>query len=111
MIVADQAVYQFTRKLANEFGIDFDPQGSLLTGADQIVASEILAESQHILTKTSGVLYSGIGLKLDTNNNKAFSLLKADRSIYSIDENGVIVNEGPNITLVAGYQVINYCSY
>lgn len=110
MIVADQAVYSYTRKLANEFGIDFDPQGSYLTGSslpnNQIIASYILTESQRIISKTTGVIYSGVGLRLDPANNKAFSLLKADRSVYSLDENGVIVNEGPNITLVAGYQVV-----
>lgn len=109
MIVADPAIYSFTRKLANEFGIDFDPQGSYVMGGhnaqNQIIATDLLAESPLIFTKTTGISYTGIGLILDPNNNRAFSMLKADKNAFSIDENGVIVNEGPGITLVAGYQV------
>lgn len=105
MIVADPAIYAFTRKLANEFGIDFDPQGSQILGNN--IADNVLAESQLIFSKTSGVVYSGIGLRTDPSNNRAFSLLKADRSAFSLDENEVVVNDGPNITLVAGYQGLN----
>ena len=107
MIVADSSIFPFTRKLANEFGVDFDPQGSKVTdgnGEHKIVATDIISESDSIFAPTKGITYQGIGLKIDPKNNYAFSLLKADNKVYSIGENGNVVNEAPAI--VAAYQVI-----
>jgi hypothetical protein len=108
MIVADSAIFPFTRKLANEFGVDFDPQGSVVTaGKDshRIVATDILSESSTIFTPTKGVTYKGIGLNLDPKNNYLYPLLRGDNNVYSMNENGNIVNEAP--VIVAGYQVFS----
>lgn len=110
MIVADQAVFTNTRKLANEFGVDFDPQGSIVTdGVDNnTVATEVLDESELIISKTKGIVYSGVGLRLDPKNYFAFPLLKASENAFSVDEKGKVISEGASITLVAGYQVLLY---
>ena len=106
MIVADSAVYQYTRKLANEFGVDFEPQGSHISdGTDTVLSSNVFSESASIVSPTSGISYSGVGLRLDRTNNRVFPFLSANRSSYSVDENGVIINEGRNLVLTAAYQV------
>ena len=105
MIIADHAVFPFTRKLANEFGVDFDPQGSMVTDGNSfdIVSSEVLPEDVSLFSKTQGIAYKGIGLQTDPKNSYVFSILKSPESLFSVDDKGAVVNEAP--TLVAGYQV------
>ena len=108
MIMADSSVYLYTRKLANEFGVDFEPQGSRLvdgSGEAAVLSSNVFSESKSILSPTAGVAYSGVGLRLDGANNRVFPLLRANRSAYSVSENGAFISEGHNLVLVAGYQV------
>lgn len=109
MIIADSAVYPFTRKFANEFGVDFDPQSSTVTdGASfDVVATELLDEGNTLFGKTQGITYQGIGLHLDIKNPYVFPILRGAESDYSVDNMGEVVNEAP--VLVAGYQVkLNY---
>ena len=109
MIVADQTVTPFARRLANEFGVDFDSQGShILDGASfnkEILATEILSESEQIFSKTKGIVYSGIGLHLDAKNHQVFPILKPNINALALDENHTLTGEGINTVLIAGYQV------
>ncbi len=105
MIISDQAVFPFTRKLANEFGADFDPQGASVTDGTsfRILANDVLPEDESLFSKTDGVAYQGIGLQVDPKNPYAFSILRGSETIFSVDEKGTVVNEAP--VLVSGYQV------
>ncbi|MDR3734321.1 MAG: hypothetical protein P4L10_02170 [Acidobacteriaceae bacterium] len=107
MVVTDSGVYPFTRKLANEFGVDFDPQGSRVTDGSsyEVTTKEVLKESKHIFSGAEEVTYAGIGLQLDPKNRFVFPLLKAPSHTFSLSERGAVVSENP--TLVAGYQVIS----
>lgn len=106
MIIADQAIFPFTRKFANEFGVDFDPQSSLVTDGTsyKILAKGLHADGDSLFTKTKGIVYQGVGLHLDTKNPYVFPILKSLESDFSVTEKGEVVNEAP--VLVAGYQVM-----
>jgi len=106
MIIADPAVLPFTRKFANEFGVDFDPQSSTVTNgiSSSIIATELLAEDESLFSKTKGIVYEGIGLQLNSKNPYVFPILKSSESDYS-ENKGEIINESP--VLVAGYQGLN----
>lgn len=113
MIINDPAVFTFTRKLANEFGVDFDPQGCLVTDGNSfnIESDLVLDEGESLFTKpkTKGISYHGIGMQIDPKNHNVFPILKAAESIFSVDEKGQVTNEAP--ILVAGYQVFSLIDY
>lgn len=106
MIIADPAVFPVTRKFANEFGVDFDPQLSFVTNGtfNGVVTTGVLAEEESLFSKTKGIVYEGIGLKLNTKNQNVFPILKSSETDFSVNAGG-IVNEAP--VLVAGYQGLN----
>eukprot|EP00826_Nyctotherus_ovalis_P062726 TRINITY_DN9125_c0_g2_i8.p2 TRINITY_DN9125_c0_g2~~TRINITY_DN9125_c0_g2_i8.p2 ORF type:complete len:302 (-),score=90.73 TRINITY_DN9125_c0_g2_i8:41-946(-) len=107
MIIADPAVFPFTRKFANEFGVDFDPQSSSVTNGTSfaILTTDLLPEDPSLFNKTKGIVYQGVGLQLDAKNPFVFPILKSSESDYSVNAKGEIVNEAP--VLVAGYQGLN----
>jgi hypothetical protein len=111
MIVADSTVYSYTRQLSNQFGVDFEYQGSHFLGStnihNTIVSKLVLNESENIFSKTKGISFSGIGLRIDSSNKYVFPILNAELNAYTVDESEFITNNGPNITLVAGYQGLN----
>lgn len=128
MIFADHNVGNFLRKLANEFGADFDDYETqvkdsvyLFNSKDQLNSELInLKNNNIVVTKNvinvaavskppkGHILFEGIGLDLDVHNQYLFPILKANENTFSINaSSGEIYNTGDRIKLVTAYQARN----
>ena len=128
LLFGNKDVGNFLRKFANEFGVDFDDYDSQIKDSlyihnlksslsDQLISmrnDEIVVTKNLInvpvITKTpkNYILYEGIGMDLDPQNQYVFPILKADENSYSVNSktNEVYAN-GDRIKLVTGYQARN----
>ncbi|MCQ2815810.1 MAG: dolichyl-diphosphooligosaccharide--protein glycosyltransferase subunit [archaeon] len=126
MILGDKTTNTYVRKLANEFGVDFDDYNSLVRDSivthslkdklnpslvemrnDEIVVSNNLVKIPIITGSVFGknILYEGIGMDVDPANNYVFPILKGISTMYSSNPstNDYYAN-GERIKLVSAYQ-------
>ena len=128
LLFANKDVGNFLRKLSNEFGVDFDDYDSQIKdslyihnlksslnsqlismGNDEIVVTKNAINVPVIVRPPKGyILYEGIGMDLDPQNQYVFPILKADENSYSVNAktNEVYAN-GDKVKMVAGYQARN----
>ena len=123
LIFADNDARAPVRKLANQFGLDFEQPGYEMRdyqqeanhGSDQVVTSrnmfQPLAENEHLFGKfdqqSQGVHFQGIGAVIDPKNKFVFPVLRAEKTSFSVnrkDINQVSSYSGEQLTLVAAYQ-------
>ena len=128
MIFGSNQAGGYIRKLANEFGTDFDDYDTKIKDSvylhnykeylntdllelknNEIVVTKNSINIPSIVKLTKGlILYEGIGMETDIHNQYVFPLLKADENAYSYNtESGEIVNNGEKIKLVTAYQARN----
>ena len=128
LLFANKEVGSFLRKLANEFGVDFDDYDSQIKDSlyihnlksslneqlismknDEIVVTKNAINVPVIVKPPKGyILYEGIGMDLDPQSQYVFPILKADENSYSVNAktNEVYAN-GDKVKMVAGYQARN----
>ena len=128
LLFANKEVGSFLRKLSNEFGVDFDDYDSQIKDSlyihnlksslnpqlismrnDEIVVTKNSINVPVIVKQPKGyILYEGIGMDIDPQNQYVFPILKADENSYSVNTktNEVYAN-GDKIKLVSGYQARN----
>ena len=128
LLFANKEVGSFLRKLANEFGVDFDDYDSQIKDSlyihnlksslneqlismknDEIVVTKNAINVPVIVKQPKGyILYEGIGMDLDPQSQYVFPILKADENSYSVNAktNEVYAN-GDKVKMVAGYQARN----
>lgn len=125
MIFGDKDVSNFLRKFVNEFGVDFDDYDSQIKDSlylynykeslnpdlVKLRNSEITVTRNSInvpvVTKSPKgfILYEGIGMDIDQDNQYVFPILRADENAYSVNwKTGAVFNNGEKIKLVNAYQ-------
>ena len=128
MIFGNEESGAFIRKLVNEFGIDFDDYDSKVKDSiyihknkndlnseftdlknDEIIITNNITDIQHLKKNIKNyILYEGIGMDIDPQNNFVFPILKAGENAYSINlKNDNIYSNGNHIKLVSAYQARN----
>lgn len=128
LIFADKHAGNFIRKFSNEFGVDFDDYNSRIKDSlyihkhkddlhkdlinsknDEIVITQNVIDVPIITKHPQGyILYEGIGMDLDPQNQYVFPILKADENSYSINPlTKEVFANGDKIKLVSGYQARN----
>mmetsp|Transcript_118683 Transcript_118683/g.165371 ORF Transcript_118683/g.165371 Transcript_118683/m.165371 type:complete len:193 (+) Transcript_118683:160-738(+) len=124
MIFADNDARAPVRKLANNFGMDFEAPGYEMHDYEQAVNHDndhiistknifepLQKENPHLFgsfdNTDSGVFFQGIGGLIDPNNKFVFPILRAEPTSFSMsrkDTSDISNLSGEQITLVAGYQ-------
>lgn len=125
MIFADKTSNNYVRKLANEFGVDFDDYNSMVKDStyihlkkgelnpqliemknDEIIVTDNLINIPIITSSVQGsVLYEGIGMDVDPANNYVFPILKGISTTYSVNSaNKDFYGNGERVKLVSAYQ-------
>ena len=128
MIFGNEESGAFIRKLVNEFGIDFDDYDSKVKDSiyihknkndlnsefadlknDEIIITNNITDIKHLKKNIKNyILYEGIGMDIDPQNNFVFPILKAGENAYSINlKNDNIYSNGNHIKLVSAYQARN----
>jgi len=128
MIFGNTEVGSYIRKLANEFGVDFDDYDSRVK--DSLYFSQYkdflnpklteMKDTDITITKNSlnvpvvskrpkgYILYEGIAMEVDPHNQYLFTILKADDNAYSVNtKSGQFYSFGDKIKLVTAYQARN----
>lgn len=125
IIFGDSNIGNFLRKFVTEFGVDFDDYDSQIRDSlylhnhreslnpdlIKLKSNEIAVTKNSInvpvITKAPKgfILYQGIGMDLDVNNQYVFPILKADENSYSLNvSSGKVYSNGEKIKLVTAYQ-------
>jgi len=128
MIFGSKESGNFLRKLVTEFGVDFDNYDTEVKDSlylhhlkdslnpdlismkrDSIITTKNTINISAVTRQPKGyILYEGLGMDIDQNNNYVFPILKADENSYSIDpKTRRIFGNGEKIKLVTGYQARN----
>ena len=124
MIFADKTANRYIRKLANEFGVDFDDYNSLVRDSkyfqdkkdklnpqlinmrnDEIIATNNIVNIPIISKQKGHILFEGIGMDVDPANGYVFPLLKGISTTYSSNpRKHEYFSNGERVKLVSAYQ-------
>ena len=106
LIFGDQLTKKYTRNLLYNFGMEAYPQDNILSDSSRtegITTSNVFKPvRKSISDPSSDIIFNGIGVSLDSKNDRAFQILQGSETSFATDSK--VSDMGKDLTLVAGYQ-------